>query len=271
VLSGRRSRAVDQPTVRVTNLRKQFAVKDDSPVVAVDQLTMEVGREEFVSIIGPSGCGKSTLLALIAGLDKPSAGAIEIGGELVESPYTDAGVVFQRDLLLEWRTCLGNILLQFELRGQKASDHVDRAVELLELVGVEKFAQRLPRQLSGGMRQRVAICRALVHDPTLLLMDEPFGALDALTRERLNVDLERICASTAKSVVFITHSIQEAVFLSDRVLVMSPRPGTIVESIPITASRPRSLDLMETPEFGATVRRIRAVLNQEGAYADAEA
>jgi NitT/TauT family transport system ATP-binding protein len=230
----------------------------------LDGIALDVQPGEFVCVLGPSGCGKSTLLSLIGGLDRATRGVISIGGERVVRPYTDAGVVFQRDLLLEWRTCLENVLLQYEMRGQRGRDHEDRARELLRFVGVEEFADRYPRQLSGGMRQRVAICRALAHDPGLLLMDEPFGALDALTRDQLNGDLAEICSASQKTVIFVTHSISEAVFLGDRVVVMSPRPGRVVADVRIDIGRPRTLADRDSAPFVGHMRTLRQILAGEG-------
>ena len=219
---------------------------------------------QFVVIVGPSGCGKSTLLSLIAGLDRPSAGTILIDGQQVRGPHESLGVVFQRDLLLDWRTVLDNVLLQVEMRGVVPKAYAPIARELLDMVGLQEFHGRYPRELSGGMRQRVAICRALVHDPALLLMDEPFGALDAISRDRLNVDLNRICSATKKTVIFITHSISEAVFLGDRVVVMSPRPGRVVADIAIEAPHPRDFSFRESPEFAGYLRQVRRIFEAEG-------
>lgn len=249
--------------VQVDNVYKRFWPPKGEPVDALTNINLEVTSGEFLSVLGPSGCGKSTLLSIIAGLDGPTLGTVRINGDLIDGPYKPAGVVFQRDLLLEWRNCLENILLQFEMRGQRSKDYRDRAMELLELVGIAEFAERYPRELSGGMRQRVSICRALAHDPDLLLMDEPFGALDAITREQLNDDLAELCAKTGKTVIFITHSITEAVFLGHRVIVMSPRPGRIVRDVPIELPRRRDGDVRGTPEFTAYATDLRQALVSE--------
>src|SRR5262245_54396279 len=189
---------------------------------------------EFVSVVGPSGCGKSTLLLMVAGLIRITSGTITIGDIQVTKPYTDLGIVFQEPVLLDWRKVLGNVLIQAEIRkGMDKKRLRARAQELLDLVGLNGFEDRYPFELSGGMRQRVSICRALLHDPPLLLMDEPFGALDALTRDQLNLDLQSIWLGSEKTVMFVTHSISEAVFLSDRVAVFSPRPGRVVEMLDI--------------------------------------
>jgi NitT/TauT family transport system ATP-binding protein len=220
---------------------------------------------EFVSVVGPSGCGKSTLLLMVAGLIPSSGGTITIGNSTVTKPYTDLGIVFQEPVLLDWRKVLGNVLLQVELRrGLDKKKYRARAFELLDLVGLSGFENRYPFELSGGMRQRVSICRALLHDPPLLLMDEPFGALDALTRDQLNLDLQQIWMGSGKTVMFVTHSISEAVFLSDRVAVFSARPGRVVEVLDIDLPRPRHLSIRETPEFGQYAGEIRRVFASLG-------
>ncbi len=242
---------------------KHYGTRDGT-IHALDEVSFELHEREFLSVLGPSGCGKSTLLMLIAGLVGPSSGEIRIGEQLVTRPYTNVGIVFQRDVLLHWRTVLNNVLLQVELRGLKRKSYENRARELLALVGLAGFERKYPSELSGGMRQRTAICRALVHDPPLLLMDEPFGALDALTRDQMNLDLLKIWQQSQKTVFFITHSIPEAVFLSDRVMVMSPRPGRLVEMLKIDLPRPRHLSLRDTPEFARYTRRIREIFQLEG-------
>lgn len=249
--------------VRLDRVTKHYGTRDGT-IHALDEVSFEVREREFLSVLGPSGCGKSTLLMLISGLVRPSSGEIRIGEQLVTRPYTNLGVVFQRDVLLHWRTVLDNVLLQIELRGLKRKAYEDRARELLALVGLAGFERKYPSELSGGMRQRTAICRALVHDPPLLLMDEPFGALDALTRDQMNLDLLKIWQQSQKTVFFITHSIPEAVFLSDRVMVMSPRPGRLVEMLGIDLPRPRHFSLRDTPEFARYTRRIREIFQLEG-------
>ena len=236
-------------------------------VHAVDGASFSVEKGEFVSVVGPSGCGKSTLLTMVAGLVRPSAGVIEIDGEPVDGAHPRLGVVFQRDALLEWRTVIRNVMLQVEVRGLDAAEHRSRATELLSLAGLEGFDDRYPYELSGGMRQRVSICRALVHEPELLLMDEPFGALDALTRERMSTDLLRIHQHSGVSVLFITHSIPEAVLLSDRIVVMTARPVRIAEVLPIDLPRPRTADLEQEPEFTAYVAHVRELFVREGVLA----
>lgn len=242
----------------------KFYGDSSAAVHAVNQVSFEIGRGEFISILGPSGCGKSTMMMLASGLIPLSFGEIMIGGTPVAGPYTDLGIVFQQDLLMDWRHVLGNILVQPEFRGLRPRDFEGRAKQLLALVGLTGFEGKYPYELSGGMRQRVSICRALVHDPNLLLMDEPFGALDALTRDQLNLDLQRIWLETVKTVLFVTHSIAEAVFLGDRVFVMGPRPTSIVECLTIDLPRPRTLTMRETPEFLQYVRRITELFYMMG-------
>jgi NitT/TauT family transport system ATP-binding protein len=236
---------------------------------ALAAVDLTLGEGQFVAVVGPSGCGKSTLLRLIAGLIAPSAGTIELAGRPVDGPQTNLGVVFQSPVLLDWRTVLDNVLVQLELRGLPARQYRERALQLLAKVGLAEFADRYPRELSGGMRQRTAIVRALIHDPPFLLMDEPFGALDALTREQMRLDLEALWMETGKTVLFITHSIDEAVLLADRVVVMSERPGRVERDLPITLPRPRGLAARREPQFIAAANAIteiflaRGILHQE--------
>lgn len=251
------------PLIRFSNVSKFFGEGEKS-VHAVDDVSFTAHRGEFVSILGPSGCGKSTMMMLASGLIPASGGSIEIDGRRIVQPYTDLGIVFQQDLLMDWRRVLGNVLVQAEFRGLRARDFEPRAIELLKLVGLAGFEDKYPYELSGGMRQRVSICRALVHDPELLLMDEPFGALDALTRDQMNLDLQRIWQENRKTVLFVTHSIAEAVFLSDRVFVMAPRPTRILEDITIDLPRPRDLDIREATKFSAYVHRITKLFYQMG-------
>jgi NitT/TauT family transport system ATP-binding protein len=231
-------------------------------VNALDDIDLTVRQGEFVSIVGPSGCGKSTLLKLVAGLQSHTFGEIEYEGRTVTRPQTDVGIVFQGDALLEWRSAIDNVLLQIDMRRRRTPDDVERARELLASVGLHGFEEALPYQLSGGMRQRVAICRALIHQPPVLLMDEPFGALDALTREQLMGDLQTMWMSTGMSVLFITHSIPEAVYLSDRVLVMGTRPGRIIEEIACDFERPRPISLLTDPDFNEKAMHIRSLLGE---------
>ncbi len=249
----------DGKAIAIEGVSKTFTTKSGT-VEALSAVSLTIDPGAFVSVVGPSGCGKSTLLGLIAGLKAPTTGQIAIGDKKVSGPYTDLGIVFQRDLLMEWRTALDNVLLQVEMRGLRKRDYRERALALLAKVGLKDFAGKYPRELSGGMRQRVSICRALIHDPPVLLMDEPFGALDALTRAEIAMDLARICEQSGKTTLFITHSIAESVFLSDRVVVMSPRPGRVLEEIEIALPRPRRTSLRDSPAFGEYMHRIRVHL-----------
>jgi len=233
-------------------------------VSAVSDLSLDLRRSDFVSVLGPSGCGKTTLMLIVAGLMKRSAGSVRIDGQPVDRPYTHVGIVFQDAVLLEWRSVIDNLMLQAEIRKLDRAAIRARSLDLLAGVGLKGFEHRHPWQLSGGMRQRVSICRALVHDPPLLLMDEPFGALDALTRDQLNLELQEMWLERRNTVMFITHSIPEAVFLSDRVVVMSPRPGRVAAEFEIDLPRPRRLSMRETPGFGAHVRRIRSLFEDWG-------
>lgn len=231
---------------------------------ALERIDLAIAEREFVSIVGPSGCGKSTLLRLIAGLLPPTEGVIELGGRRVAKPVGDVGIVFQSPVLLDWRTVLQNLLFQIEMRGLKPDGYIDRARGLLAQVGLAEFEDRYPYELSGGMRQRCAIARALIHDPATLLMDEPFGALDALTREQMRLDLEAVWLTSHKTVLFITHSIDEAVLLSDRVVVMSPRPGRIERIIEIPLLRPRGLDARRHPDFIGISEEITGIFLARG-------
>jgi len=234
----------------------QVYASNDGPVRALDGVSLRAGHGEFLSVVGPSGCGKSTLLMIAAGLLRASSGAVMIEGRPVTRPRTDIGIVFQSPVLLEWRTALANVMLQAEAKKLERGAAQARARDLLRGVGLRGFEDKYPHELSGGMCQRVSLCRALIHDPPQLLMDEPFGALDALTRDQLNLDLQQICAERRISVLFITHSIPEAVFLSDRVMVMTPRPGRIDRDISIDLPRPRTLAMRDAPEFAAYSRQI---------------
>ena len=231
---------------------------------ALDGVDLTIGAGEFVAIVGPSGCGKSTLMRLVSGLLPASDGEVSIGGHKVAGPQTDLGIVFQKPILLDWRTVLDNVLLQTEMRGMGKAEHVDRAHALLAAVGLTDFEQRYPHELSGGMQQRVAIVRALIHNPPLLLMDEPFGALDALTREQMRIDLEELWLAGKKTVLFITHSIDEAVLLADRVVVMSPRPGRVERVIEADLPRPRGLAARKLTAFTDAVDMITEIFLARG-------
>ena len=234
-------------------------------VEALQGISLDIAPGELVAVVGPSGCGKSTLLRLVTGLRRPSRGGILLQGQKVEGPRNDVGIVFQSPVLFPWRSVLDNVLLPIEVLKLPKARYRDRAMELLELVGLGRFARHYPAQLSGGMQQRAAIARALVHDAPVLIMDEPFGALDAMTRETMNLELQRIWQAQRKTVVFITHSIAEAVFLADRIVVMSPRPGRILEVIANPMPRLRSLDDMLVPAFSEMVRHVRGLLGGKGA------
>lgn len=232
--------------------------------VALAPVDLEIAPGEFVAIVGPSGCGKSTLLRLITGLIPRTGGDLSVFGKPVTGPVTDVGIVFQQPILLEWRNVLDNVLFQIDMRGMDREKYKARALELLAAVGLADFADRRPYELSGGMRQRASIARGLVHEPPLLMMDEPFGALDALTREQMRMDLERLWMETRKTVVFITHSIDEAVLLADRVVVMSPRPGRIETILPIDLPRPRGLAARKDPAFHKAVDAITEIFLERG-------
>jgi NitT/TauT family transport system ATP-binding protein len=247
--------------VRIDGVSKTFPSKRGA-IQALDGISINVARSEFVSLLGPSGCGKSTLLRCLAGLDPPTEGSIRIDDQPVYGPPKGLGIVFQRDILLDWRTVLSNVMLPVELNGLKRANWEQKALQLLEKTGLSAFARHHPWELSGGMRQRVAICRALLLEPSLLLMDEPFGALDAMTRDDLNLELQRLWLEDAKTVFFVTHSITEAVFLADRVLVMSPHPGRIIEDIRIDLPRPRDFAMRESPAFGQYTARIRSLFQR---------
>ncbi len=249
--------------IAVQRLSKRYGHSDNS-ILALKNIDFTVPDREFLSIVGPSGCGKSTLLKILAGLIPATEGEALLNGTPIEGPRQDIGVVFQSPVLFPWRNVLDNVLLPVDVQRLGRTQMAKRAYDLLKLVGLSGFEQRYPWELSGGMQQRVALVRALIHDPALLLMDEPFGALDAMNRENMNVELQRIWLERQKTVVFITHSTAEAVFLGDRVMVMTSRPGQIGDLFNIDLPRPRPLDVMNTEKFGGYVRRIRTVLNTGG-------
>ena len=252
------------PLIALRGLSKSFATLQGERIDALVDIDVGIAAGSFATIVGPSGCGKSTLLRLLAGLIPATAGRAEIAGELVSGPRKDIGMVFQSSILLPWRTVLENILLPAEILGIPQERARERAHELLRMVHLEGFDNKYPQELSGGMQQRASIARALLHDPAILLMDEPFGALDAMTREQMNLELQRIWQASGKTVILVTHSIPEAVFLGDQVLVMTPRPGRLAATIPVALPRPRELDGMATPQFGELTRDIRALLQQKG-------
>jgi NitT/TauT family transport system ATP-binding protein len=256
-------RAVDAASIEVDDVSMSYDREGDS-LLALDHVTFNVAPSEFCCVVGPSGCGKSTLLMMVAGLYRPTNGRIVINGEVVTKPWNGVGMVFQRDVLLDWRVVLENVLLPIEVKRLSKDNFRDQARALLDLVGLQGFESSYPDQLSGGMRQRVSICRALIHDPPLLLMDEPFGALDALTREKMQVDLLRLTTESSKTVVFVTHSIDEAVVLSDKVIVMSPRPGKVSRTFNVDLPKPRGLSTRSDPRFHALVHEIREVFHSMG-------
>jgi len=241
----------------VEKLNKTYVTRGGERIEALSDLSFNIAEKEFVSIVGPSGCGKSTLLKILSGILSRDSGDVLLLKEAVTAPRTDIGMVFQESVLLPWRTVLQNVMLPIEVRKLDQILYKKRALEHLDLVGLGGFEKKYPSELSGGMQQRVSICRALVADPAIMLMDEPFGALDAMTREYMNVELLRIWAASGKTILFVTHSIPEAVFLSDRVIVLTERPGTVKEEIAIDLPRPRKLTDMNTDRFGTFVKRVR--------------
>jgi NitT/TauT family transport system ATP-binding protein len=243
--------------IGIAGVSKSYRTARGGEVQALSEIDLSITAGEFVSIVGPSGCGKSTLLMLISGLIPASSGTITVGGQPVKGAVGNVAIVFQRDVLLDWRSVLANVLLPVEIKKLDAATHRQKAHDLLRSVGLAEFEDKYPGELSGGMRQRVAICRALVQDPGLLLMDEPFGALDALTREQMNLDLQRMWLRDRNTVLFITHSIEEAVLLSDRVVVMSSRPGRIADIVVNDLPRPRGAHTRSEARFVEHVERIR--------------
>jgi NitT/TauT family transport system ATP-binding protein len=246
--------------IDIDRAAKTFVTRGGEAVVALSGISLTIARNEFVCLVGPSGCGKSTLLRLVAGLVTLTSGTVAVGGTTVTEPREDTGIVFQAPTLLPWASILDNVLFPLDMMGKLDAAGRARARDLLALVGLSGFEGKYPRELSGGMQQRAGICRALVHDPDILLMDEPFGALDALTREELTIELMRICRERPKTILFVTHSIPEAVLLADRVVVMSPRPGRIAEIIDVPLPRPRDFDMEARSEFQAITRRIRELI-----------
>jgi NitT/TauT family transport system ATP-binding protein len=257
-------------SIHIQRLLKEYRTQKGGTYRALNELDFEVAKGEFVSVVGPSGCGKSTLMKIVAGLIPYSSGSVAINGFAVKGPDRSVGVVFQDPLLLEWRSVRENVMLPIQVLRLPRERYSARCESLLEMTGLNQFANHYPRELSGGMQQRVAICRALVFDPEILLMDEPFGALDAMTRDYMNLELLKLWEQSRKTIVLITHSINEAVFLSDRVYVMSASPGTIRDMVTVDLKRPRTLDVCATPPFGRYVSQIRGhfdLLFQERAKA----
>jgi NitT/TauT family transport system ATP-binding protein len=253
----RTAAAREQPVViEGSQVTKVFA----ETVVALEGATFQVAKSSFVSLVGPSGCGKSTLLRLVAGLIPLSSGRLTVHGEQVTKPRRDIGMMFQKATLLDWRTAVENVLLPSEISGRSTGDDKRRALGLLDLVGLKGFEFSFPRQLSGGMQQRVALARLLQTGADILLLDEPFGALDEFTRERLNLELLRIVAEVQATTLFVTHNIAEAIFLADHVIVMTPRPGRLAAMVEVPFARPREIELQQTPEFNRLVAQVRAIL-----------
>ncbi|MBV2142395.1 ABC transporter ATP-binding protein [Falsochrobactrum sp. TDYN1] len=251
--------SLSTPLIRINGLTKQYHTRTGDVTVALDKVHLDILDGEFIALVGPSGCGKTTLLKILAGLEGRFGGEVRLGDKAIVKPSPEVGVVFQEPTLLPWRTILENILLPAELMHLDRKVYTERALDLMAMIGLKGFENKYPRELSGGMRQRAGICRALVRDPKVLLMDEPFGALDAMTREFLNAELQRIWMKSRKTVIFVTHSIPEAVFLADRVVVMSPRPGRISEVIPVTLPRERKLG--DLSQAGDVLARIRSHFN----------
>jgi NitT/TauT family transport system ATP-binding protein len=253
----------DRPAILIDSVRMSYQLGEQE-LIALESVSLSVRSGEFVSLVGPSGCGKSTVLNIVAGLTRPSGGAVAIDGERVSAPRRDIGMMFQSPVLLPWRTNLDNVLLPAEVFGLQRSGFVDKALGLLRLAGLQDFAKRYPFELSGGMQQRVAICRMLLCDPKVLLMDEPFSALDEMSREYLNLQLLRLWEEHRKTVIFVTHNIGEAVFLSDRVVVMSARPGRIAQVMTVDLPRPRSRATLLSEAFFRSVTNVRKTLDAFG-------
>ena len=246
--------------IRLEGVEKTYRTRRGDLVHALAETSLTVGANEFVTLVGPSGCGKSTLLKLVAGLVPPTLGRIRVRDQPVEEPFPDVGFVFQQPVLLPWRTVMDNVLFSIEMLGLEPRQYRKPAGDLLDLTGLAGFETKYPRELSGGMQQRVAICRALLPDPSLLLMDEPFGALDAMTREEMSLELLRIWEERRKTILFVTHSIPEAILLADRVVVLSSRPGRIARVITVDLPRPRTMDLEFDPRFKAHSDEVRGLI-----------
>jgi NitT/TauT family transport system ATP-binding protein len=250
--------------ISISNVSKSFGEEEDKPFLALKEVSVDIEAGEFISVVGPSGCGKSTLMLMVAGLLQRSHGDIVVAGNSVTKPLTDVGIAFQDHLLLEFRNAIDNVMLHADIRGLPKKKIEARAKELFQQLRLTHAMKKYPRQLSGGMRQRVSLVRTLVHDPPVLLMDEPFGALDALTRLQVRVDLEALWLRRRPTVLFITHSVEEAVGLSDRILVMSSSPGEVVEEIKVDLPRPRPIVLGDAPEFAGYVDRIHRHFERMG-------
>jgi NitT/TauT family transport system ATP-binding protein len=256
--------------ISLRDVAKTYRSTDGLPIHALSAVSLEIAEGEFVSVVGPSGCGKSTLLKIVTGLHAPTSGTIVLDGKPIAGPQGNIGVVFQEATLLPWLTVLRNVLVPADVARMPRKQVEGRALRLLELAGLAGFQNKYPNELSGGMQQRVAICRALLRDPRILLMDEPFGALDALTRDFMSLELQRIWQTQRNTVLFITHSIPEAVLLSDRVIVMSPRPGRILDLVAIDLPRPRTLEMINSSTFGAYTVRVRGLLQNSGTTVDSQ-
>jgi NitT/TauT family transport system ATP-binding protein len=253
-----------QCLVRIAGLQKIYKTRDGNDIHALKDINLDIRDAEFISIVGPSGCGKTTLLKILAGILSRSAGDVVMAGRSLSGPSRELGVVFQAPVLLPWRTVLQNVMVPIQVQRRDRVVFEARARALIAMVGLAGFEHKYPSELSGGMQQRVGICRALVHDPSFLLMDEPFGALDAMTRESMNEELQRLWRDNRKTILLVTHSIPEAVYLADRVVVMTPRPGRIVDVLDIDLPRPRTLAMQNTPEFGRYVAAIRRHFGSAG-------
>ncbi len=249
--------ASNGPLISLRGVHKIYRSRRGGATVAVEDVWLDVCNEEFVTLVGPSGCGKSTLLMMVSGLILPTAGAIHFDGSAVQAPHPEVGLVFQNPVLMPWRTIIQNVLLPIEVLRRDVAAYRRQARDLMALVGLDGFEHAAPRELSGGMQQRAAICRALIHNPRVLLMDEPFAALDAMTREELGMELQRLWGEHRKTVLFVTHSIPEAVLLADRVVVMTARPGRVAEVIPVDLPRPRTVEMTYTDAFKECSERIR--------------
>lgn len=250
--------------IELAGLEKIYKTRGSRSVQAFGPVDLAIDQGEFITVVGPSGCGKSTLLRMLAGLLTRSGGAIRVRGKAIDGPQRDIGVVFQSPVLLPWKTTIENVLLPAAVLGLDRTASRKRALELLAMVGLQDFTDRYPGELSGGMQQRVAIARALLHDPAVLLMDEPFGALDAMTRETMNMEIRRIWKGSGKTILFVTHSIPEAVFLGTRVLVLSPRPGRVADLVEIDLPDDRDIDVMSSDRFGVYTKRIRNHFHAKG-------
>ena len=246
--------------IRLDHVDKTYRTQRGDLVPALEDISLEVGENELVTLVGPSGCGKSTLLKLVSGLTPATGGTIHIRNQAVREPFPDVGFVFQSAVLLPWRTVLDNVLFSIEMLGQSREHYRGRALALIELAGLAGFERKYPWELSGGMQQRVALCRALVHDPSLLLMDEPFGALDAMTREEMGLELLRLWEERPKTILFVTHSIPEAILLADRVVVLSARPGRIARALDVALPRPRRVEMEFDARFQAHSEEIRGLI-----------